>query len=165
MKEKIKKAIGMTFGIILPFILFPAYIYFYCKDYHAFILENDFLSGLIGFVLIIFGLIFIILADIAMQIYVNQNPLNSLNLLANKTKILVTNGIYRYFHHPLSIGYFLFYFGFSFALNSKIASLISFGTFIFMIYYAKKYEEKELLSDFGDEYLTYKKEKFWIRYF
>jgi len=68
----------------------------------------------------------------------------------------VTKGIYRYSRNPMFIGFFLVYFGISFACVSWVYFLIT-VFFIVIVNYNSAFEEEVTLEHYGDEYKQYMK--------
>ncbi|SHM46115.1 isoprenylcysteine carboxylmethyltransferase family protein [Chitinophaga sp. CF418] len=70
---------------------------------------------------------------------------------------IVKSGMYRYLRHPSYLGMLISFFGNALAFNSWIAVLIGFLPVLGAVLYRMKIEEELLISNFGQEYLDYKK--------
>lgn len=71
---------------------------------------------------------------------------------------IVRRGVYRYLRHPSYLGLLISFFGNALAFNSWAAVLIGFLPVLVVFIYRMKVEEELLVSNFGQEYLDYKKE-------
>jgi len=73
----------------------------------------------------------------------------------HKSEELVTSGIYRYIRHPQYTGIFLIITGWMFRwLNPTI--LIMYPILLILYYRLARREEKHVLKEYGESYLTYK---------
>lgn len=73
-------------------------------------------------------------------------------------KHLVVSGFYKYFKHPIYLGYALIFEGISLTVNSFWSGSLSFSLLVFgTVGYIKFYEEVELINNFGESYISYKK--------
>lgn len=74
------------------------------------------------------------------------------------TEKIVTESIYKYLRHPMSLGYYLFVLGFPFIFDSMYLLLITlFGFIPAQLFYVLIYEEKELELRFKNDYREYRK--------
>lgn len=69
---------------------------------------------------------------------------------------IITTGVYSKVRHPQYFGGLLAHVGISFLLSTEYSLFIT-PLMIFLIYLLSKKEEKELIKEFGNEYLDYKK--------
>jgi protein-S-isoprenylcysteine O-methyltransferase Ste14 len=69
---------------------------------------------------------------------------------------IVTNGVYSKVRHPQYFGGLLAHVGISFLLSAEYSLFLT-PLMTFIIYLISKKEEKELIKEFGKEYLDYKK--------
>ena len=73
-----------------------------------------------------------------------------------KAKVLQTQGIYKYFRHPLYMGIIFVLFGLSLAVNSLLGLIYTIFLIIPLNIFRAKKEEEILFGNFGQEYLNYK---------
>lgn len=69
---------------------------------------------------------------------------------------LATTGLYSKVRHPQYIGFVAIMFGFL-LMWPTLLTLIMFPVLLFTYHYLGKKEEKEMIREFGDEYINYKK--------
>jgi len=74
----------------------------------------------------------------------------------HRTERIVTEGVYSIIRHPQYLGGLLSHVGIAFLLSS-LYSLIVTPLLTFLIYLIARKEEEELLREFGEEYLNYKR--------
>ena len=74
----------------------------------------------------------------------------------HRTERIVTKGVYSIVRHPQYLGGLLSHVGITFLLSS-LYSLIVTPLLTFLIYLIAIKEEKELIKEFGEEYLNYKR--------
>jgi protein-S-isoprenylcysteine O-methyltransferase Ste14 len=70
---------------------------------------------------------------------------------------IVKSGVYRYLRHPSYLGLLISFFGNALAFNSWMAVLVGFLPVLTVFLYRIKIEEELLISNFGQEYVDYKK--------
>ncbi|PWV53856.1 isoprenylcysteine carboxylmethyltransferase family protein [Chitinophaga sp. S165] len=70
---------------------------------------------------------------------------------------IVRKGVYRYLRHPSYLGVLVSFLGNALAFNSWAAALVGFLPVLAVFLYRMKIEEELLVSNFGEEYLDYKK--------
>jgi len=110
------------------------------------------LSLVIGFCLIVFGLLLMLLS-IAYFIRIRGTPVPF-----SPPPKLVTTGPYRFARNPMLTGIFIQLFGLGIALGSLSLVLIFTPLFIIInIWELKKVEEPELVRRLGEAYVEYKK--------
>ena len=73
----------------------------------------------------------------------------------HRTERIVTTGVYSVARHPQYLGGLLSHIGISFLLSAFL-SLISTPLVILIVYVLSRKEERELMKEFGDEYVDYK---------
>lgn len=85
------------------------------------------------------------------------NPFDAYNHeLAPRTKHLMTDGPYKYTRNPMLVGVYIYDIGVLLWLHSYWA-LIVFSMEVILLTRQVMSEEKRLETDFGEEYLEYKK--------
>ena len=75
----------------------------------------------------------------------------------HKSNGLVTDGIYRYVRHPQYTGIFMIITGWMFRWPNPL-TLIMYPILLILYYKLARREEKQVLEEFGDEYLEYKED-------
>jgi len=75
----------------------------------------------------------------------------------HKPDRVIREGIYNKIRHPQYLGGMLSHIGISFLLSAYYSLLIT-PLVIFLMYLLAWKEEKELINEFGDEYIKYRKE-------
>ena len=73
----------------------------------------------------------------------------------HRPETVISGGVFRYIRHPLYMSAVLFYLGLAVSSLSIVSFLMWILIFIFYDYIAG-YEEKLLISKFGEEYLSYR---------
>ncbi|MBK24524.1 MAG: isoprenylcysteine carboxyl methyltransferase [Halobacteriovorax sp.] len=76
--------------------------------------------------------------------------------LAQRNKTLATTGLYSKVRHPQYIGFVAIMFGFL-LMWPTLLTLVMFPVLLFMYHSLGKSEEKQMIKEFGKEYLDYKK--------
>ncbi len=66
-------------------------------------------------------------------------------------------GIYNYIRHPQSLGEFPLFTAIAFVVNSWFLIILTIGYIIVYVPIMIRYEEKDLIKRFGDDYLEYQK--------
>lgn len=77
--------------------------------------------------------------------------------ISPKTKKLVTTGPYKYTRNPMVFGAFCLYASLVIFLNSINGLICLLLLVIIAVIYLRLSEEKRLYTDFGDEFLEYRK--------
>lgn len=70
---------------------------------------------------------------------------------------LKKNGLYSYLRHPSYSASLISFLGFGLSRNNWISLLVVFIPVLFVFVWRIKVEERVLIKQFGDEYLTYRK--------
>ena len=73
----------------------------------------------------------------------------------HRTERIISTGVYSVVRHPQYLGGLLSHIGISF-LFSAFLSLVSTPLVILVVYVLSRKEERELMKEFGDEYVDYK---------
>jgi len=124
--------------------------YFICRR------EINFYVTILGFALYLFGLLG------------REKPVKVLgkywspHIEVRETQTLIKKGIYKYMRHPY---YFFFLFeigGFPLIPNSYYSFILTILLYFPLLLIRIHYEEKALISKFGQEYLDYKKEVYGL---
>lgn len=129
--------ISITVGI---FISFTKY------GYVAF---NDFVIQLIGFVLIVLGLIVRWLAILTLSRYF------TVNVAIQADHIIIQNGFYKYIRHPSYLGMLLSFLGLGICLSNLISIVVILIPITFALVNRIQIEEQALNDAFGNDYLKY----------
>lgn len=106
----------------------------------------------IGLVLIVAGMVFRGIAIYTLGKYF------TVDVAIRSDHKIVSRGLYRYLRHPSYLGVLVSFLGNALAFNSWAAVLIGFVPVLTVFLYRIKIEEALLVSNFGEEYLSYKKE-------
>lgn len=105
----------------------------------------------IGFILVIIGVVFSVLARITLS----SNWTHAFEYQIKKRHQLISTGVYNYVRHPIYTGMILAATGAELVAESYIYIPTLLGMF-FWAYYQGKVEEKLLQKHFGKNYLKYK---------
>lgn len=70
---------------------------------------------------------------------------------------IVRKGVYKYLRHPSYLGVLISFFGNALAFNSWVTVLLGFLPVLVAFLYRMKVEEELLVSNFGQEYIDYRK--------
>lgn len=146
--------VGYLVGLVLFIICIPALMW---KLSGAG--ETTFEIGKVV-ILILFaavGIALSIWSIIYMRVVGKGNPMDAFNNeIAPRTTELMTDGPYKICRNPMLLGVFIYYIGILIYLRSWQALVIFVIYFCIMMIQVKK-EEQRLETDFGEEYLAYKK--------
>lgn len=105
-----------------------------------------------------FGFIFAIWANICLRTVGHGGPTDGFGkAVSPRTKRLVTTGPYRYTRNPMAFGAFLCYFALALWLNSIPVVLFLIILLPVALAYIRRWEERRLAKDFGEEYNEYRK--------
>ena len=107
--------------------------------------------NLLGIILIIFGILISIIGSRKFE----QEDTTSMTF-DTPTK-LVVDGIYKLSRNPMYLGFTLFIAGFWLIMGSLSSLFIAISFIVVLDRYYIPFEEKVLLSQFGNAYLEYKK--------
>lgn len=102
----------------------------------------------IGISLFVIGLVIYVFSRFTLRKYFSEK------LLIKPGHKLITKGIYNFIRHPIYLGEILLYISVP-IIFSSIYGLIIAIVIIYLILYRIKFEEKLLISRFGQEYLDY----------
>lgn len=110
----------------------------------------------IGLIFIIFGMI---LRFYAIWLL---GRLFTVNVTIREGHSIKKDGIYRIVRHPSYLGSLISFAGFGLSLNNwlSLLAIVSLVTTAFI--YRIKIEEKLLIAQFGEDYLDYKKESYYL---
>lgn len=153
----IKNIGGYVVGSTLFLLLFPYFIWLISQKFVITIFENKDLPVIVGIPLIIVGLIYILLSNIQMKYKGKGHPVDAFNIALERTKYLMTDGVYKHTRNPMLFGVLCFYVGLAFCFNSYSALFVSIIFVVYMIWHINKFEEPRLLADFNEQYRDYKK--------
>ena len=70
---------------------------------------------------------------------------------------LITTGIYKYLRHPQILGWLIILLGITFYLNSLTSLILTFVLWILFKILQQPLEERQLLQEYGEKYLQYKR--------
>ncbi len=153
MKKVQERGVGKELPHTHLIQLVSAILFFIIWVLDSFVFQfSTFLTELVPFIIRI--VVFLVLVTVGMAIIFYSG--HTLFHKPEDPSKLVTTGIFKHVRHPIYLGVFWIYIGFIlFTL-----SLISIPVWIIIIVLYDKmatFEEKDLESIFGDEYLDYKK--------
>jgi protein-S-isoprenylcysteine O-methyltransferase Ste14 len=74
------------------------------------------------------------------------------------TQELLVNGPFRYCRNPMTLGTILAYLGLGIGVGTVAGCAIVLALGAGLVYYLKRFEERELAERFGEPYLRYKRE-------
>ncbi len=105
--------------------------------------------SLIGLVLMLFGIGFRLLAIKQLGRFF------TVNVTIREDHQLMQSGLYKYMRHPSYTGSLITFFGFGLALNNWLSLAIVFIPTVYTMLYRIRVEEKVLMEQFGEIYITY----------
>lgn len=152
---KFRNLLGYVVGSAIFLALFPYLIRIISQKFAFIIFENQILPIVFGAPFLVLGAIYVALSNIQMKRIGKGNPADGFNAaIGERTKNLMTEGIYKHTRNPMLFGVFTLYIGISLLTNSYAAPVFP---AIFIAYMSRyvKFEEPRLLLDFGDEYERY----------
>lgn len=156
MKFGIKNIFGYFVGISLFVFVIPALMYIVAVNMVAPI--NLMGINIFGLLLMLMGAVFMIWSNIGMVKIGRGCPTDGFNVaLGERTKKLITTGLYKYTRNPMLFGTFVFYVGLALLFNSYSALIVPIVFISYMVWHIKKFEEPRLYKDFKEEYIEYKK--------
>jgi protein-S-isoprenylcysteine O-methyltransferase Ste14 len=110
------------------------------------------------FIILIPGILFMVWSNASLFITGKGGPSEGFGIeISPKTKVLVTNGPYRYTRNPMVFGAYAIYLALAVYFNSYPSLILVLLLFPVIVFYLKKSEEKRLVKDFGEDYLAYRK--------
>ena len=149
---KFRNLLGYVVGSAIFLVFFPYLIRIISQKF-AFIII---LPIVFGAPFLVLGAIYIALLNIQMKRIGKGNPADGFNAaIGERTKNLMTEGIYKHTRNPMLFGVFTLYIGISLLTNSYAALVFPAIFIAYMSWHVKKFEEPRLLLDFGDEYERY----------
>lgn len=149
---KFRNLLGYVVGSAIFLVFFPYLIRIISQKF-AFIII---LPIVFGAPFLVLGAIYIALSKIQMKRIGKGNPADGFNAtIGERTKNLMTEGIYKHTRNPMLFGVFTLYIGISLLTNSYAALVFPAIFIAYMSWHVKKFEEPRLLLDFGDEYERY----------
>ena len=104
---------------------------------------------MIGFVLIVYGLVIRWLAILTLRRYF------TVNVAIHVDQIIVKTGFYKYIRHPSYLGMMLSFIGLGLCLSNLISILVILIPITFVVVNRLKIEEQALHDAFGNDYLEY----------
>ncbi len=156
MKFSIKNIFGYFVGISLFVFVIPALMYIVAVNMVVPI--NLMGINIFGLLLMLVGGVFMIWSNIGMVKIGRGCPTDGFNVaLGERTKKLITTGLYKYTRNPMLFGTFVFYVGLALLFNSYSALIVPIVFISYMVWHIKKFEEPRLYKDFKEEYIEYKK--------
>ncbi len=146
---------GLLFYGIIPFIF---YIISRISVIQLLALPDQLWMDALWIVLALIGIFFALSSNIMLVTIGKGGPTEGLGIaISPKTKHIVTKGVYRYTRNPMVFGTILNYLAFAIYLESGGLIIFIFLLLPLFLLYLKKSEEKRMVRDFREEYLTYKK--------
>lgn len=147
---------GSLFLLVIPGIIFSVssfsgslFPYPICADTE--------MRLVISFIILIPGIFFMVWSNASLFVTGKGGPAEGFGIeISPKTKVLVTNGPYRYTRNPMVFGAYTMYLALTVYFNSYPAMILILIFFPVIIFYLKKSEEKRLLKDFGEDYIKYR---------
>jgi protein-S-isoprenylcysteine O-methyltransferase Ste14 len=112
---------------------------------------GDYFMGTLGFILIIFGIIF------RWTTIIQLNKAFTVDVAINQGHQLKTDGLFKTVRHPSYLGLLAILSGFSFVMDSLFSVIIVTVPVFAAILYRISVEENILAEEFGEVYLVYKK--------
>ncbi len=109
------------------------------------------------------GLVFIVIG-MTLRFYAiwSLGRLFTVNVTIREDHSIKKDGIYRIVRHPSYSGSLISFAGFGISLNNWLSFITVMSMVSAAFIYRIKIEEKLLIAQFGDEYLTYKKESYFL---
>jgi len=144
-----------TFRRSIKYIIALILFFFYFKGYFDFaILQFDlYLRLILGILVILLGMSLFFWA----HYYLGKNWSPILEKKFSKSKKLIKSGPYYYLRHPIYTASFITLLGFFILTANWMLTGIPLIVLVLFYMYKMPREEKELINNFGKEYLKYKK--------
>lgn len=76
--------------------------------------------------------------------------------------MLVRSGLYRFIRHPIYLGEFVVLFAWPFEYGAPVTLVIASIVGVFVIRRRMRFEEAELLAQFGDQYAAYRRVTYYL---
>jgi len=147
---------GSLFLLVIPGMIY-SFSYFSGSLFPSPVCSNTKLRILISFIILIPGIFFMVWSNASLFMTGKGGPAEGFGIeISPKTKVLVTNGPYRYTRNPMVFGAYTMYLALTVYLNSWPAMILILIFFPVIIFYLKISEEKRLVKDFGEDYLKYR---------
>ena len=147
---------GSLFLLVIPGIIYIV-SYFSGSLFPYPVCADTELRIVISFIILIPGIFFMVWSNASLFVTGKGGPAEGFGIeISPKTKVLVTNGPYRYTRNPMVFGAYTMYLALTVYFNSYPAMILILIFFPVIIFYLKKSEEKRLLKDFGGEYVKYR---------
>jgi len=106
----------------------------------------------------IMGLVFAAWSNLYLFMIGKGGPTEGFGIaISPRTRKLVTTGPYKYSRNPMVFGVLSTYFSLSVYFDSLICVVLILLAGLLGSFYLKRFEEKRLLRDFGDEYRAYQR--------
>jgi len=153
--------LGYLIGISLFLILIPYLLIVGSRNPDLFLnlnfIPNFYLRLIIALPIFCVGLLFAIWSNIFLLIKGMGGPTDVFNVaISPRSKKLVITGPYRYCRNPMAFGAISIYISISVFVNSLHDLIIILIIIPLVILYLKLTEEKRLIKDFGEEFLSYR---------
>ena len=150
------RLVAIIFGGILFWVIIPACIILGAHSLDRWLglprLVYDSVNVLVGSIFIITGWLF---ANWTVKVQYSLGRGTPIPLMA--TQKLVIEGPYQYCRNPMTLGTTVFYLGVAIWLGSLSGLGLAMIYPVGIMFYIKVFEEKELETRFGSEYLEYKR--------
>jgi len=151
-KAFLQKAVIVFIYLTIFWMLLPVLLFSIGFKMDSLVNIDLHLSQIMGWILLFAGLAIILIAFGQLRFQGKGFPISHL-----APEIFVASGTYKYFRHPIYVGYTISFAGISMVLNSGMSLLFSTPILLFgWIGYAMFYEEKVLIIRFGSVYEKYK---------
>ena len=148
-RDEYNRAILIISFLLMPLVFMLPYIEFILFTVQFLTPLMSFWSFIIGTVLLVLGGVLLILSRIQLGRYGGPR------IVIEDKHQLITHGVYQFVRHPMYLGFLLLFFGYSLAFGSIVMSLVISISFFLIFKNRMDIEEKLLISEFGEEYLTY----------
>jgi len=155
---KFRNLLGYVVGSAIFLVFFPYLIWLVSQKFTFIIFENQILPIVFSVPFLVLGAVYVALSNIQMKRMGKGNPADAFNVaIGERTKKLMTGGVYRYTRNPMLFGVLALYIGIALFTNSYAALVFPAIFIAYMSWHVKKFEETRLLFDFGDEYERYRR--------
>ncbi|MHA1342029.1 MAG: methyltransferase family protein [Promethearchaeota archaeon] len=152
-----RKVYILTLNSSLYFIFIPVFSFVFAIQLENYFFHiwrpPNYISEIIGLILIFFGLILFFSALVQLKKY-GKGMYDYINLV--NTSEIVDKGLYRFCRHPMALAYIIFLIGIGIIFNTLSYFLFVFIPIIIIIFlYLKFVEEKNLIEKFNKSYKDY----------